>query len=206
MAGAGIWALDYDRGQAGFWEAIARSFAPPRITAVTSTPELTKGSSVSLTLAWADGVSAATEMRLANESANFGDWQPLAATIPWELAAGADGMRTVRIQIRDGIDGRSMIAAVQARIDTTGPVVSSLKLWWSPSAARWITTYAAKDPGGIALYQVRYRINGGAWQGLTKTTKTRLTIKASGRARVKVSVRARDALGTWGAWRYLTRP
>jgi spore germination protein YaaH len=206
LAGAGIWALDYDRGQVGFWEAIARSFAPPRITAVTSTPDLTKGSSVSITLSWVDGVSAATEMRLANETADFGDWQPIAATIPWELAAGADGMRTVRIQIRDGIDGRSVIASVQARIDTTGPVVSSLKLSWSASAARWITTYAAKDPSGVDVYQVRYRINGGAWQGLTMTSKTRFAIKASGRARVKVAVRARDGLGTWGAWRYLTRP
>ena len=37
LAGMGMWALGYDRGQPGYWDVIANAYGAPKITALTIT-------------------------------------------------------------------------------------------------------------------------------------------------------------------------
>lgn len=210
LAGVGIWALGYDRGEPGYWELIAATFGrletlPPAVTEMTLDPSPTRTLDVTVGLAWRDGTMPAVEARLWNAGQEPGPWVPAVADLGWTLTDEGDGTRTVRAQVRDasGLESATMYRTV--RVDTTGPVVSSLRLSWSSASRRWVASYLARDASGVAAYEVRYRVNGGSWRTLAATTSTSRAIAAPSSARLSVAVRARDTLGTWGTRRTIIR-
>ncbi len=210
LAGVGIWALGYDRGEPGYWEQIAARFGsvgtvPPAVTGLTLDPSPTRTLAVIARIDWLDGSQPAAEARLWNAGQEPGPWVPVVPDLGWTLTDEGDGTRTVRAQVRDasGLESTTMYRTV--RVDTTGPTVSSLRLSWSSASRRWVVSYLARDASGVAAYEVRYRVNGGAWRTLAATTSTSRAIAAPSTARLTVAVRARDTLGTWGTRRTISR-
>ena len=158
LAGMGIWALGYDRGQPGYWEAVADAYAAPKIISVTvmpatpppntiPTPGLTNSSNVLVDTTWQDGGAQTTEIQFSNDGLTWSGWQPIAPSLPWALTQGApDGPRAVYVQIR-GMNGAvSQAATAAVVVDTTGPIANA------PSAAIPVrTTAGATGPGDVPV-------------------------------------------------------
>ncbi len=216
LAGVGIWALGYDRGQPGYWELLAELFRGPQVEAVTISPNPTRSAAVrvevAVTPAGSPDAQPVTAVRLSNDREQWGGWTAMGAPVPWTiLTAGADGPRTVWAQARDAAGRTSAYASGVTVLDRTGPVVSMLRLDWSPSVRLWVATYNARDLTKIAAHQVRYRVGtgvaAGAWKTISRTADQRtFRIRAPATARVTVQVRARDAAGNWGPWVTKAKP
>jgi len=69
LAGLGIWALGYDRGEPGYWDAVASAYAAPKVTSVAvipaapppgaiPTPGMTNSPNVLVNTAWQESASA----------------------------------------------------------------------------------------------------------------------------------------------------
>ncbi len=199
LAGMGIWALGYERGVPGYWEAIAATFPPPQLLTVKVSPRPTDSRNVTVRATWDAGAHAVTKMRLSNDGATWSDWRTASTATPWRLSAG-NGTKRVYVQVRDGALARSATVAGSTKLDTVGPVVAPLGLVRQPAKHRWKLTWSATDATtGVAGYRVRYRIGSGSWHVLkTWTTETRAYLQLPKRYTVTFSVTARDEAGNWG--------
>ena len=158
LAGMGIWALGYDRGQPGYWDAVAAAYAAPKITSVTvmpampppntiPTPGLTNSPNVLVNTAWQDGGAPTTEIQFSNDGLTWSGWQPIAPSLPWALTQGApDGPQVAYVQVR-GMNGAvSQTAMAAVVVDTTGPIANP------PSAAIPVrSTAGTTGPGDVPV-------------------------------------------------------
>lgn len=204
LAGMGIWALGYERGQPGYWETIAATFQGPRIASFSLSPNPTRSRKVTVAVGWTDGAHPTTSMRFSNDGRTWSAWQPLAATATWYLPA-VDGTRTVWAELADAVGAVSPARTAKTLLDTHGPTMTSLSMTYQSAYGRWKIRYGASDAlTGVQAYQVRYRIGYGSWHILkSSTTSTVAYLKLAWRYRLTVAVRARDGAGNWGPYRYL---
>ncbi len=207
LAGVGLWALGFDRGQPGYWGVLASLHRGLEVSRIAVTPFLSRSLKVTLTIGWKSAGHAVTGMRLSNDGKTWSTWRKATATIPWTLATGPDGLRTVYVQVRDASGAVSTIRPVDVGLDRHGPVMATLTLAWSTSAAKWVTRFNATDLSGVTEYLYQYRIGSGYWHQLVRSvTGTTVRIGATKGAKVTVRVRARDAVGLWGSWKTVTTP
>ncbi len=93
LAGVGIWALGYDRGQPGYWELLAELFRGPQVEAVTVSPSPTRTAAVRVEVAVAPAGSPdaqpVTAVRLSNDRERWGGWTAVGAPVPWTILTAA---------------------------------------------------------------------------------------------------------------------
>jgi hypothetical protein len=198
LAGMGIWALGYDRGVPGYWNAIARTFAPPVISSVRVSPDPTDSRNVTVRTSWDAGAHAVRRMRLSNDGTNWSDWRDASTRTGWRLGP-TNGNRRVYVQLSDTALARSAVASDGLVLDTVAPKVTALTLTRQADKNRWKISYAADDAtSGVAGYRVKYRIGRGDWQVLERwTTETTAYLKLARRYTVTFAVLARDRAGNW---------
>jgi spore germination protein YaaH len=207
LAGVGLWALGFDRGQPGYWDVLASLHRGLEVSRIAVTPFLSKSLEVTVTIGWKSAGHAVTSVRLSNDGTTWSAWRRAAATIPWTLAEGRDGLRTVYVQVRDASGAISTIRPVDVALVRHGPAMTTLTLAWSASAAKWVTRFDATDLSGVTGYLYQYRIGRGYWHQLSRpVTGTTVRIGAAAGAAVTVRVRARNAVGLWGSWKTVTTP
>jgi hypothetical protein len=215
LAGVGIWALGYDRGLPGYWDLLKSVFGPPRLAAVTVSPEATKELSVNVAVTATAGSRLVTEVRFGPDGRTWEPWLPLPAAVPDGSGAvvpqsfpvlidgaGKDGLRRVWAQVRDAGGTVSRPRSATVVLDRTGPVLAAPpELWFSPTTGTWRARWKpAKDPHGPVAYRVRYSVNGGPWRVATlRTSATSIGLPLRNRStRVAVQIRVVDGLGNWG--------
>ncbi len=207
LAGVGLWALGFDRGEPGYWAVLASLHRGLEVSRVSVSPFLSTSTKVTLRIGWRSAGHAVTGVRISNDGTTWSSWHRASATIPWTLAPGPDGLRTVYVQVRDASGARSTIRPVDVVLVRHGPTVSTLTLAWSASAGRWVSRFDAGHPAGITGYLFQYRIGSGYWHQLSRSaTGTTVRIGAAHGAKVTVRVRARNAVGLWGSWKTVTTP
>jgi glycosyl hydrolase family 18 (putative chitinase) len=201
LAGVGLWALGYSTGHPEYWTAIDNVFGPPTVTRLAVVPSPTNTRTVSVRLTWNDGANPATEMRLANGTAPFGAWRPIAAAIPWILPTGPTVVRrTIRVQLRDGLGATSLVAATSVVYDHANPTITRLTVTWSSTARAWIIRYGAKDTGsGVVAYRIALKRNGISTTLAMRRTSTSYVLRIAHSAHFRISVRAIDRAGNFSA-------
>lgn len=202
LAGMGIWALGYDRGQAGYWETIEATFRSPKVTSLTVMPNPTNTLAVSVAIGWQDGAHPTQSVRLSNDGSTWSDWQPVAPTIPWTLGS-PDGKDTVWVELQDTAGAISPRATTWTVLDTHAPTITSLTAKYNWNARRWRVAWGATDAlSGVRGYQVRFRVGTGQWQDARLfTNTTAIFLTSSPRYRLTVAVRAQDQAGNWMFWK-----
>jgi spore germination protein YaaH len=207
LAGVGIWALGYDRGEPGYWELVDSLHGGLELSHLDVTPFATNRPSVVLSLGWKSAGSAINGVRLSTDWGAWSGWRRPTPRLTWSLGAVADGLHTVSIQIRDASGALATIRPVDVVLDREGPVVASLTLAYSTGPGKWIARYHATDLSGVAAYQFRSRVGLGPWHVLPRgPNATLVRIGAGQSSHVSVEVRAKDILGTWGPWRGISEP
>lgn len=216
LGGMGIWALGYDEGQPGYWQAIADAYTvpPPSISispllmdtgtatgaGVATGANVTSSIFVTVAVTPHGTTSVPTELSLSNDGTSWSSWMPLAGPVPWTLLPGPDGIRAVHVQLRDPT-GAVLSLSQQVALDTTAPAVSApatavpgrarAGLVAAPVQVEW----SANDPGGIARYRLELSANGGDWvaQKLSSPGATSDTVRlAAGTYRFRVSATDRS--------------
>ncbi len=82
--------------------------------------------------------------------------------LDWQLTAGPDGDRTVWLQSRDVRGALSTPLMAPALVDRAPPIVEALSLRPAPVPG-WVALYLARDEGGIATTEIRWRVGAGDW-------------------------------------------
>jgi hypothetical protein len=135
LAGLGIWALGYDRGQTGNWDAVAAAYASVTITSVqvysaapvpnapVPPPGFTNTIDILVTPAWRADTAQVSEINLSNDGQSWSAWQPIAPAVPWQLPQGPDGARTIWLRVRASNGAQSPAFPTMVVLDTTPPVV-----------------------------------------------------------------------------------
>ena len=197
LAGAGLWALGYSTGRPEYWTAIGDVFGPPLVTRLAVVPSPTNTRGVTLSLTWTDGAAPATEMRIANGTAPFGAWQPIAAATPWTLPAGPTVVRrSIRVQVRDASDAESLVATTSVLVDQVRPTMTKLTVAWSATARAWIIRYAGRDVGsGVGSYKIVLRRSGTVRILAATRVTTSYALRIPRSAHFVVVVRVRDRAG-----------
>lgn len=204
-------------GMLTFLEVLAGDLTPPAVSGVVVTPDATSGADLSLSATVSDaglGDSAVAAAEYAVDSAGAaGSGTPMVlgaagvsttASATVAVAGLADGQHTVFVRGKDSAGNWSAAASASFMVDRSGPAVSGVAVSGAAltaSASDALGTVAAAeyfigaDPGagnGAAMAAADGTFDG-ASEGLSAT----LGDLAPGS--YSVSVRARDALGTWGA-------
>ena len=222
LAGMGIWALGYDRGEPGYWDAVASAYAAPKITSVAlmpatlppdaiPTPGLTNSPNVLVNTAWQDGGGPTTEIQFSNDGLTWSGWQPIAPSLPWALTQGApDGPQAVYVQVRGMNGAASQTAMAAVVVDTTGPIAHP------PSAAIPVrSTTGASGPGdvpvtiawnatdatsGVASYLLETSVDGAPYapQGLRSPAGMATAMTFSTGHKYRFRVTATDRAGNVG--------
>jgi hypothetical protein len=112
-----------------------------------------------------EGPTPTTQVRLSNDGTVWGPWLglPPDRAIPWTLAPGEAGPRTVVAQTRDELDRTSEPWTASLVYDPAPPVIAGLGLRPAPTGSSWVVTFAAADPSGIAVAELRDRRGRGVW-------------------------------------------
>lgn len=201
LAGMGIWALGYDRGRSGYWEAIATNFQGPRLTALRIAPDPTRLTGVAVTASWLAGANPVISARYSNDGRTWSPWRPVASTAAWTIPAG-DGRKTVWAEVADSAGAISPARPAATLLDSHPPAMTSLAMTYQWSYHRWLIRYAAKDAlSGVRYYQVSYRVGRGSWRSLVVGASRIAYLKLPYWNHVQVSVRAVDWAGNVSAWR-----
>jgi len=134
LAGIGMWALGFDRGQVQYWNAIAGAYAALTVTAVGIAPLVppptggvqpgfTNMLGVLVNPIWQSDAAPASEVSLSSDGIGWSGWQPLVGAIPWQLPPGPDGPRSVFVRVRTAIGGESPPFQATVMLDTTVPTI-----------------------------------------------------------------------------------
>jgi hypothetical protein len=112
----------------------------------------------------ADDETGVAQMRARNAGTTWGPWQPFASSFPWTLASG-DGLRTVEVQLQDGVGNLSGVLSDSIFLDTTPPtgsfVLSGDALYLMPWEVLTADTTSA-DGTGSGVTGFRWRWSSGA--------------------------------------------
>ncbi|MDP9353124.1 MAG: S8 family serine peptidase [Chloroflexota bacterium] len=156
--------------------------------------------------------SGVAYMRFSNDGTNWSGWEPFATTRAWTLTAG-DGMKTVRVQYRDGAGNQSLASSFSLLLDTRAPSVTPrLAVLPVPSGLGTSTvpvrsSWSGSDGtgAGINSYWVERSVNGGVWQRVlpaTELSTTATQLLVPGSATYQYRVRAADKANNWSGWFY----
>jgi spore germination protein YaaH len=179
LAGAGFWALGYDRGEPGYWDTVNDAFGASKLSAIVIDPGATKNLDVAVSPVWQDIGSPTTSIRLSNDGATWSGWLPIAPSVPWHLGdGGPDGMRTVYAQILNASGATSSPVSGHVVVDTTPPTASppvaagalhaTVGVGAEVSA---VVGWAASDVGsGVASTTLEQSEDGAAYVPLTLPT------------------------------------
>jgi hypothetical protein len=83
---------------------------------------VTNASTVTVDLA-ASAVSGISDMAFSDDGSRYGAWVPFAPSFAWTLPPG-DGLKTLWIQVRNGVGIESSPVAAQVTLDTRPPEIS----------------------------------------------------------------------------------
>ena len=179
LAGLGIWALGYDRGQTADWDVIANAFAIVTVTGVTVVPPgpsagpallgFSNTLDVLVSVTARSSAAPATEVSLSHDSVAWSDWQPLTSSVAWQLSPGPDGPRDVWVRVRttDGAQSPAFLSSLV--MDTTPPVLGAVTLqpWVGSGAGKrdvpvrilwWVS-----DGGPVASSTIEVSTDGGPY-------------------------------------------
>jgi hypothetical protein len=131
---------------------------------------------------------------------------PVAATIPWKLASGGSGTRTVYVRFPDSTTPTATYTD-HIVLDTNAPAIQKatlIKPAPTMSGTYSVRLHATEKPSGISQIALSSTRSGGTLVVLTPATKPGLmtlaqTITTQLSKRPKW-VRVRSAAGTWSAW------
>ncbi|GEM_PF-5200293 len=82
--------------------SVSFSALPTGSVSIAAGAAAVPGRDVTLSITGQGSNGGVTTMRLSNDGTTWGAWIPFAATTAWTLADGADGPRTVSLELRDG--------------------------------------------------------------------------------------------------------
>jgi spore germination protein YaaH len=210
LAGAGFWALGYDRGQPGYWDAVANALAASKLNAAIVSPGATRTLDVTVSPIWQDGGAPATDIHLSNDGVTWSPWLPIAPSVPWHLADNQpDGMRIVSAQIRNATGAVSQTVTGAVMVDATAPaelrpvvgaIVGSTAAAAGDVAA--LVRWGATDAGsGVATYTLESSLDGAPYAPvmLPSAAATNLVVQLTPGHRYRWRVTATDAAGNVAA-------
>jgi VCBS repeat-containing protein len=119
---------------------------------------------VSLALGATDALAGVTDMRLANEAAPSGAWEPFATSKTWSLSAG-DGIKTVYAQFRDAAGNESPAVSDTIFLDTNAPT-GTVTIDGGAAEATSIDVavdLSAADGAGTGVTEMRLSNDGTNW-------------------------------------------
>jgi spore germination protein YaaH len=196
LAGLGMWALGYDRGQTQNWNVIADAYASVTVTGATivsaapagpTQPGFTNTLDVLISPIWQSSVAPATDVSLSNDGTEPSGWQPLAATVPWQILPGPDGARTLWLRVRTAAGALSPPFATTVILDTLPPTVG-IPTAVPPQGAiagksdvPVRVDWSASDAGSITVSSVDISVGGAAFvaaaPGATSTNSLIVPLK-----------------------------
>ncbi|WP_437715849.1 hypothetical protein WMF45_05165 [Sorangium sp. So ce448] len=153
----------------------------------------TSSTSVTLTLAAPAG---ATQMRLANDSATFGPWEPLSATKAHTLSSG-DGAKTVRVQFGQGGVAAGAEETATITLDTVAPTGASIVIngGAADTATRQVALTLDATDAGSPVARVRLKNESGGWGEWQAVTASVWWTLSDGYGRKTVSAQFQDSAG-----------
>lgn len=114
-----------NRGTAADVSVVVDNQAPTGSVVINGAAAATNSSTVTLTLAATDALSAVTQMRFSNNGTSYNAAVVYASTASWTLATGA-GTKTVYAQFKDAVGNWSAASTDTIVLDTTAPTVSGV--------------------------------------------------------------------------------
>lgn len=201
--GAGNWS-------AAFTDAITLNTVPVDTTPPTGSIQINGGAAstttpaVTLGFAATDNASGVTEMRVSNDGVNYAAAVPFTATLAWTLP-GADGIKTVFVQFRDGAGNWSnafsaTITLNTQPVDTTPPSGSILIAGGAATTqqtAVTLTLAASDNLTGVA--QMRFSNDGVTYSSPVAFATFAAWTLAAGNGTKTVHAQFRDGAGNWSA-------
>lgn len=200
LAGAGMWALGYDKGVPGYWEAIDAAYGVyvgPRPLSATVDPNPVTALDVQVAVTWEDGTQPATELRLSNDELTWSEWLPIAPSVPWQLAEGPDAPRTVSLQLRDGTGVESWVVRAPADLHVAPRLhVARIDPATTPTPTTPVTLTLEWEDGAAPVTLMRLSDDGTAWTDwLPITASTPWTLTDGDDGPRSVSIELQDATG-----------
>lgn len=145
------------------------------------------------------GGSGVVSMRLANDCAAWGVWEPAAGAKPWALPDG-EGVKTVCVQLRDGAGNISPAFSDDIALDTappTGTVLINGGLSATNDPAVTLSLEWDDGAAGSGATRMRFSDDGAvwtAWEPLAATRTHTLPSGTDGYRTVRVQYRDRAGL------------
>lgn len=157
-----------------------------------------------------DAGSGVSEMRFASDAGAWSAWRPYAASTAWTLPA-VDGLRKVRVQLRDTAGNASAEVSDTIGLDRIAPTSPSREAYALARPAQLgassvpvrLSWPAVLDTSGSGLggYALRQSVNGGAYTSIYKGTGRALTLSLAPGRSYKYCVSALDRAGNRSAER-----
>jgi len=196
LAGVGLWALGYEGGLQGYPDMVDEVFGRPVVEGGSIEPAVGTSLDVTVSTTALDVFAPTASIELSNDGVTWS--APLApdavVAIPWRLADGMDGDRTVLVRAQD-TDGRvSVPYALHTTLDRQGPAITGPSL--RPMDGGWRIGFAQTDLTGFAPVRVRDRVGDGPWtEWRTLRTAGDAFVATAEGAPVTVELEATDPLG-----------
>ncbi len=154
--------------------------------------------------------SGVAYMRFSNDGLQWSNWEPFSSSKMWTLVAG-DGMKTVRVQYRDGAGNASAMSSFSILLDTRAPSalarLADLTIPSQPgnNGVPVRSSWSGSDGSGAGLsaYWVERSVNGAAWRRVSLSTGLSTSAVQSlgpGSNTYQYRVRAVDKAGNWSGW------
>jgi len=146
-------------------DSVFVDFTPPTGTIKINDGAATTASrDVQLQLSISDSSAYLKDIRVSNDGVTWADWRPYTTSLPWTLALGADGQRTVSVLARD--EAGNVSPPISASITLTRVAGAScdprppVKVSTSPVGAGRLKVTVTAGSGSLTAVQVA---NGGNW-------------------------------------------
>jgi hypothetical protein len=198
LAGVGMWTLGYDGGLPGYPELVRDTFELPVVASVDIGDPITGERAVDVRARLFDGPDPVTAVRLSNDGQIWSDWIPTDASdrvLPWELAPGLDGSRTVFVQSRDEGGAESATLSASTVLDRRPPEIQGVGLREILPGA-WVVTFVASDLTGVDRVAVRWRTGTADWSPWRPLDSLSAgSTSAPTGTQVTVEIRVSDPLG-----------
>lgn len=150
-----------------FTTGIAPDTVAPEITAVTLNNGDAWSNSLTVTVEIdaSDNYDTEDATSIAQMKINDGEWESYSPTTSYTLSPG-EGLRTVRVLLKDGSGNESQAVSDSINIDTVVPVITSFLINNGASATNNETVdldVFVTDEDSSGIDQFRYRLEGAAW-------------------------------------------
>ncbi|RIK33445.1 MAG: hypothetical protein DCC55_34920, partial [Chloroflexi bacterium] len=164
----GLRSRDGQGSESGWSAAVSatQDYARPSGTVVLNGgAAYTNDAEVTLTLDASDDCGGSLRFRVRNTGEAWSEWQPFTPSLLWNLT-GSDGLKTVEVEVADGIGAGAVLPATITLDTTRSPVtgVSAAPLVFSPNGDGRLdtaTVAATVEDAHPATWQVRVLAAGG---------------------------------------------